>query len=150
MTVANVEVSIGDAEDPLVITSQCEELGIQWTDLSLPEWSLRMLYAPPSGYIAGNVLLSAVEDAGDLALAISVQGSSIADLQSRKNTLRNALAVWPGEVTIRLVEDSGTSIIAGPWQSFPTVPRWGEVTALLSGIYYQDATVSIPVNPEVV
>lgn len=144
---ANIEISIGDPVDPLVITSVKSESSIQWAELVLPEWSFRMVYAAPTGFVPGNVLLSAVEDSADLALLVNLQAASASGLEAQKALLKNALAVWPGEVTLTLVEDGGDTIIGGPWQSFPTAPRWGSVRALLSGDYFQDALVSIPVNP---
>lgn len=142
-----IDVAIGDPEDPFVITSSCEGAGVQWNQLVLPEWSLRTVYAPPSAWVPGNVMLSAVEDSGEVAMVVSVEGTSAAELETFKASLKTALAVWPGQVTVTLVEDTGSTIIGGPWQSFPTVPRWGEVTALLHGEYLLDGLFSIPVNP---
>lgn len=145
--VKRIDVAIGNPEDPFVIGSACEGEGIQWTQLVLPEWSLRMRYAPPSDWIPGNVLLAAVEDSGEMAMVVTLEAASIAALEALKASLKAALVVWPGQVTVTLVEDAGSTVIEGPWQSFPTLPRWGEVTALLHGTYLIDGMFSIPVNP---
>lgn len=145
--VKRIDVTIGDPEDPFVISSTCEGAGVQWTQLALPEWSLRMKYAPPSDWVSGNVLLAAVEDSGEMAMVVTLEADSIAALNALKTQVKNALTAWPGEVTITVVEDENSTVIDGPWQSFPTVPRWGEVTALLRGAYLLDGSFSIPVNP---
>jgi hypothetical protein len=144
-----ITVTVGpeDAVEPLVISSACDGEGIEWTELVLPEWSLRMTYAPPSAYVPGNVLLAAVEDSGEVGMVVTLEATSAAGLETLKTTLGNALAAWPGVVTVKLVEDAGETVIGGPWQSFPTRPRWGDMKALLNGIYLIDGAFSIPVNP---
>lgn len=142
-----IDVAIGDPEAPFIISSECGSTGISWTSLALPEWSLRTVFAPPSAWVPGNVMLSAVEDSGEMAMVVTIEEASAADLEVTKAALKTALGVWPGEVTVTLIEDAGSTVIAGPWQSFPTVPRWGELTALLHGTYLIDGLFSIPVNP---
>lgn len=145
---SRVDVKIGDPEDPFIISSTCESEGVQWTQLVLPDWSLRMGWAPPSNYVSGNVLLSAVEDSGDVAMTVALEAASAAALNLLMSDVKAALAVWYGEFSAISVDDEAVeTVIAGPWQSFPTVPRWGDVTALLRGTYYIDGTFSIPVNP---
>lgn len=143
-----VDVKMGDPEDPYVISSTCESVGVQWTQLVLPEWTLRMGWAPPSNFVAGNVLLSAVEDSGDVAMVVALEAETADALTALMAEVKAALIVWPGEFSVISVDDNDVeTVVAGPWQSFPTVPRWGEITALLHGTYYIDGSFSITVNP---
>lgn len=141
-----VTVFVGAEEDPLELPSTCDA-GLSWVTLSLPQWGYRYAYAPPSVWVQGNVLLSAVPDSGEVAMVVSVEGTSLADVEDQKAALEAALAAWPGEFKAVATDDNGNTTIAGPWQSFPTIPRWGDVLPTVLGYYLVEATFSIPVNP---
>lgn len=141
-----VTVSIGPEEDPLVLSSECDD-GISWTQMGLPEWEFRYTYAPPSAWVSGNVLLAAVRDSGAVPMLVSIQASSLADMEVKKAELETALTAWPGLFKVEATDDTGTVTIAGPWESFPTLPKWGDVLTPLLGYYYVEATFAIPVNP---
>lgn len=145
----NVTVTLGPEDSPLVLTADCgQEAGITWTALGLPEWALRYVYAPPSNYVAGNVLLAAVQDSGVVAMTVSVQATSLSDLEAKKTEVAAALAAWPGEFKAEATDATETVIIAGPWDTFPTVPSWGDVIMPLLDYYYVETTFSLPVNPD--
>lgn len=147
MSVTTVTVSIGPAASPLVLSSECTDVGITWATMSLPEWTLRYNYAPPSAYIPGNVLLSAVQDSGEVLMTVSIQASSLAQMESMKAQVENALAAWPGSFKAEATDSTGTVTIAGPWDTFPTVPGWGEVLTPVLDYYTVDTVFSLPVNP---
>lgn len=148
MSVIDVTVSIGPVATPLVLTADCGQVpGITWTALGLPEWALRYLYAPPSNYVSGDVLLATVRDSGAVVMTVSVQASSLADLETKKGQVETALAAWPGEFKAQATDTSGTVTIAGPWNTFPTIPSWGDVLIPLLDYYYMETTFSLPVNP---
>lgn len=142
-----VTVTLGLEEDPLVLPSTCTE-DSSWVEMALPDWELRYGYAPPSAWVPGNVLLSAVQDAGAVPMLVSVVGSSLADMESKKTELENALAAWPGLFQVDVTDDSGTVTIAGPWETFPTMAHWGDVLPTVLGYYLMEATFSLPVNPD--
>lgn len=143
-----VSVTIGAAGSPLVLTSSCgQDAGITWLTLGTPEWAFRYLYAPSSNYVAGNALLSAVRDSAEVPVTVAVQGASLADVEVKKSQVEAALAAWPGVFKAEATDASGTVTIAGPWSSFPTIPRWGDVVLPLLGYFYVEGTFSLPVNP---
>lgn len=142
-----VLVTLGpEGEGALEIPSTCD-VGISWTKMSLPDWELRNTYAPPSAYVPGNVLLAAVPDSGAIPMTVSVEGTSLDDLEDKKVELETALAAWPGLFKAVATDDTGTVTIAGPWKTFPTIPRWGDVLPTVLGHYLLEATFSLPVNP---
>jgi hypothetical protein len=144
----NLSWGTGETAGELVLPPECPGAGgAWWNTLALPEWELRYTYAPPSEFVPGNVLLGAVEDSGAVVLGIAVRGTSLADLEARKVTIREALSAWPGEFLATADEGDGPVTIGGPWQTFPTLPRWGTVTPQRAGLYVAETTVSIPVNP---
>lgn len=148
MSAVDVTVSIGPAETPLVMTGDCgQEAGITWNTLGLPDWAYRYLYAPPSNYVPGDVLLAVVRDSGALVVSVSVQGSSLDDLEAKKSEVEAALSAWPGQFKAEATDINGTTIVAGPWETFPTIPSWGDVLIPLLGYYYVETTFSLPVNP---
>lgn len=148
MSAVDVIVTIGPEDAPLVLSPDCgQEPGITWTALGLPEWSLRYLYAPPSNYVPGDVLLATVRDSGAVVLTISVQGSSLGDMETKKAQVATALAAWPGEFKVEATDVNETVTIAGPWETFPATPSWGEVRMPLLEYYYVETTFSLPVNP---
>lgn len=145
--VVTVDVTIGpEGEGALVIPSTCE-VGLSWVRMGLPDWELRYTFAPPSNHVPGNILLAAVQDSGAIPMTVSVEGTSLADLNVKKAELEIALAAWPGVFKAEATDDTGTVIIAGPWETFPTIPRWGEVLPTVLGHYLLEATFSLPVNP---
>jgi hypothetical protein len=147
MSIVTVNVSIGPEADPLVISSDCDD-AISWTALGLPEWEYRYNYAPPSAYVKGNVLLSLVQDVGAVPMVVSVQGTSLADMEAQKEIVRAKLAAWPGaSFKVEAVTADETVTIAGPWESFPVIPKWGDVLVPLLDHYYVEGTFSLPVNP---
>jgi hypothetical protein len=150
----SVTVRVGVGDGALVIPDDCPvEGGIMWTSLGNPEWSLRLATAPPSLYVPGNVLLSAVEDSGEVPMTVLVRGSSLGDLEARKAAVRAALSAWPGGTMQFLATDLGIEgsppvSIGGPWGTFPTVPRWGAVEVNLLRYYSVEGVIAVPVNPE--
>lgn len=148
MSAVSVTTFIGPEATPLVITDDCgTEPGITWSTLGLPEWALRYVYAPSSNYVAGEVLLAAVRDSGAVVMTVAVQGSSLADMEAKKAQVEEALSAWPGSFRAEATDTNGTVIIAGPWDTFPSVPSWGDVTTPLLDFYYIETTFSLPVNP---
>jgi hypothetical protein len=154
-TEVSVSVAVGPAGSPLVIPDDCPpgEGGIQWTTLGEPEWALRYLWAPPSAYVGGAALLAAVPDSGEVPMEVVVRGTSIADLKARKTLLANALAAWPGEfeataTDLSAVDPEPPVAVAGPWETFPTLVKWGAVDVNLYGLYVAVGTFGLPVNPE--
>lgn len=141
-----VTVILGPEATPLTIPSTCDE-GLSWTKMTLPDWELRYTYAPPSIYVPGNVLLAAVQDSGAIPMIVSVEGTSLSDLEVQKAELEVALLAWPGLFQVDATDDNGTATIAGPWETFPTVPHWGDVLPTVLGHYLMEATFSLPVNP---
>lgn len=141
-----VNVILGPAGTPLVIPSTCE-VGISWTRMGLPEWQFRYAFAPPSAYVSGNALLAAVRDSGDILMTISVEGTSLADMEAKKTQVETALTAWPGLFRADATDQNGTVTIAGPWETFPTLPKWGEVLPTVLGHYIVETTFSLPVNP---
>lgn len=143
----SVTITLGpEGEGSLEIPDTCEA-GISWVRMGLPEWQLRYVYAPPSAYVPGNALLAAVRDSGDIILTISVEGTSLADMEAKKAQLEAALMAWPGQFQVDATDQDGTVTIAGPWETFPTLPKWGEVLPTVLGHYLSETTFSLPVNP---
>lgn len=146
MSVVVATVSLGPEDTPLLISSDCSE-GISWVKMGLPEWTLRYLYAPPSNYVAGDVLLSAVPDSGAVAMTLSVEGSSLSDLEDKKAQVEAALSAWPGLFKVEVTDNTETVTIAGPWTTFPTTCGWGDVLTPLLDHYLVETSFSLPVNP---
>lgn len=146
MSIVAINVTLGPEEDPLVISSDCDD-PISWVAMGLPDWEYRYNYAPPSAYVRGNVLLSVVRDAGAVPMTVSIQGSSLSDMETQKAIVEAALAAWPGLFEVEAVTADETVTIAGPWESFPVIPKWGDVLIPLLDYYLVEGTFSLPVNP---
>lgn len=141
-----VTVSVGPEGDPLAISSDCSQ-AISWVKMGLPEWALRYLWAPPSAYVAGDALLAVVRDSGFVPMTVSVEGTSITDLEAKKAEVETALAAWPGVFEAEAVTDDETVTIAGPWETFPVVPGWGDVLPTVLGHHLVETSFLLPVNP---
>lgn len=146
MTAVSVNVYIGPEGDPLVISSDCDD-AISWLTLGLPEWDYRYNYAPPSQLVKGSVLLSIVRDSSAIPMTLAIQGTSLADLEAQKALVETKLAAWPGSFKAEAVTVAETQTIAGPWKSFPSIPKWGDVEVPLLDVYYMEGVLSLPVNP---
>ena len=141
-----VTVTIGPEGSPLSFSSDCSE-AISWVKMGLPEWALRYLFAPPSAYVPGDTLLAVVRDSGFVPMTISVEGTSLSDLESKKTQVETALAAWPGVFEVEATDNDETVTIAGPWKTFPVVPGWGDVLPTVLGHYLVETSFSLPVNP---
>lgn len=146
MSIVTVNVTVGPEGDPLVISSDCDD-AISWVALGLPEWEYRYNFTPPSAYVPGNVLLSLVQDVGAVPMVVSIQGTSLADMEAQKEIVRAKLAAFPGLFKVEAVTADETVTIAGPWESFPVIPKWGDVLTPLLDYYLVEGTFSLPVNP---
>lgn len=143
-----IKMLYANGEETLEIGPDCpEERGAWWSSLQMPDWAYRYTYAPPSAYVPGNVLMSAVIDAGAVTMRVAVKGTTIADLEAEKAKVNAACAAWPGLIIVTADTGDGPSTIGGPWQSFPTVPSWGPTTPQMLGLLVAEATISLPVNP---
>lgn len=148
MSVVTVTVTVGPTANPLTLSSDCSlSAGISWANMTLPEWGLRSVFAPPSAYVPGDVLLSAVRDSAAVTMTVSVQASSLPDLEAKKAQVETALAAWPGEFKAVVNDINDTVVMAGPWQTFPVIPSWGDVIIPLLDYYYVETTFSLQVNP---
>lgn len=127
----------------LALTPDCPAgEGLWWNALVLPPFAMRYTQAPPSAWVPGNVLLSAVPDSAPLTLGVGVKGDDVAGLEAQKAVLVDALGQWPYVVTI--TEGAAT---LGAWRADPTVPQWGALTQQDAGLFAVEAAVSIPLNP---
>ena len=147
-----VTVTLTWGEDPgasLVLPPACEDpSGLWWNALALPDWSMRYSYAPPSAWVSGSMLLSAVPDASSVPLVVAARGTDLADLEVQKASLAAALAQW--SYTVDVVADPGGGdplVSLGQYAGQPTIPRWGAVTPQRARLYVAEAQVLIPVNP---
>lgn len=144
---AHITVYLGDPGAPLVLEDGCDGPGIFWSFMTEPEWDLRTVTAPPSQWVPGNLLLAAVQESATVPMAVTIIGTDLEDLKSRKVALDTALQAWPAYFRADVVTEAGASIVMGPWDAFPTRPRWGDVSVDLYGMYAQIGSFSVPVNP---
>lgn len=146
---ANVTLVIGPPGDPFEIPPECppDAGGIAWNAVADPEWEVRYTYAPPSQWVPGQMLLGAVTDAGSVPVSVIVRGTSLADLEARKAALSDALAAWPGEYKAEATLGAETVTVSGPWPTFPTVVRWGEMRVGILGRCVVEGLFALPVNP---
>lgn len=144
----NLEVYVGDPLDPLIIGYECVRPGLFWNELVLPEWEYRYNYAPPSAWVPGNVLLSAVEESSTVTMKVVAMGATLADLEVQKARLGAALAFRRGEFKAVATDGLGPVNVGGPWPTIPTKPRWGGVTPTSLRMFYAEADFAVPVNPE--
>jgi len=145
---AAVTLYVGDPDTPTEIGEDCDGLGVSWNAMTEPEWEFRYATAPQSAWVPGDVLMSAVLAAGAVPVAVVVRGSSLSDLQTRKAALALALASWPATFEAKADAGAETAVtVMGPWEAFPTTPRWGDVQVDLLGRYAALGTFAVPVNP---
>lgn len=140
--IITVTLTWGDTGE-LELGPDCpDDDGMWWNALVLPPFAMRYTLAPPSSWVPGNVLLSAVPDSAALTLGVAVRGSDTATLEAQKAILVDALGQWPYVVTV----DQG-GVVVGAWRADPTIPQWGALTQQDVGLFVAEAAVSIPLNP---
>lgn len=109
--------------------------------VQLPDFAMRMNYAPPSVWTPGQLLLSATLDSAALGLSVIVRGSSEANLATLKAELEAAVSQFSYEVSV--VQGAVTQT----WTADPTWPAWGALTFPMASNFMAQAGLSIPVNP---
>lgn len=129
-------------DSTLVLNADCDDSGLWWNTLVLPDWTMRTTTAPPSAWVPGVVALAAVRDAGSLALTVAAKGTDTATLEAQKALLEGAVGQWPYTVSITV---DGT--VLGPWEALPAVPTWGALTPQSAGLYAAEAPLVLTVNP---
>jgi hypothetical protein len=122
-----------------------EETPWWWNSLSWPFFDYRYGYAPPSAWLPGNVLLSAVPGESSIPISLVVS-TPAADGQAGLASARQALeaAFTAGDLTLQFLMDAD---VAGEWQADPAVINWGPVSVLTLGMFTQEGAVVVPVNP---
>lgn len=110
--------------------------------LSVPNFSMRLTYAPESMWIPGRLVLGAVMDGTEVPLTVYAKGTTSADLQAKKADLEAAFAQF--SYTITMLVDGVT---IGTWPADPTSVWWGVVDHGQAEQHFAVGTVSIPVNP---
>lgn len=143
-----VDVTLSTADEPLVIGADCVESGLWWNVLTLPQWAMRYEYAPPSRFLPGQALLSAVPDAAAVAITVVARGADLDAVETQKALLAAVVGQWRYTITIDATLDGGTPTTLGSWDAKPTVPVWGpDVDPDIVGLLVALGTVLIPVNP---
>lgn len=139
-----ITVTLTWDDGELVLTPDCPDdgEGLWWATLLLPAFAYRYTQAPPSAWVPGNVLLSAVADSSVLTLGVGVVAGDTTNLEAQKALLVDALGQWPYTVTV----DQG-GVTVGTWRADPTIPQWGALAQQDAGLFAAEAAVSIPVNP---
>jgi hypothetical protein len=141
-------LAITTAGSPLEVGPDCPDgTGTWWTAITLPAWAYRNEYAPPSPWLPGQVLLSAVPDQSSLAVAVGAKASTLTALQAQKAALDDALAQWRYTVTLTAVSGLETVTI-GSWLAQPCAVVWGDLDTQPWGQeYVAVGSAAIPVNP---
>lgn len=150
MTECNVDPTINivlswpaDGAD-LVIGPDCDDSGWWWTSLAFPAFDYRYETAPPSAWMGGDTLLSAVPAASTLPIGLAIHEANLVSLEVAKLQLTAAFKQL--DLTITLMVDSTP---VGIYPAFPSLIQWGQITPALYGLNVYEGSVVVPVNPEV-
>lgn len=123
---------IGNPDEPFFFPPD----GVQ-----LPDFAMRSVYAPPSAWTPGQLLLAATLDSASLGLSVMVRASSDATLATLKSELETAVSQFSYTVTLT----QGAAVQS--WSADATWPAWGPLDFGLASNYMAQAGLSIPVNP---
>lgn len=140
LTLTRTSLSLADLvidSDPFSGSFHLPEDGIEW-----PRFDTRRTYAPPSEFVAGRVLLSAVPDVGAMTTTIYARGTDAATLKAAKAELEAAVSQFSYTLTLTENGQSWT------WTAQPELPSWGQVDTGMVRAFMAKATVVIPLNPE--
>lgn len=144
-----ITITLSTGAEPLVIGPDCVDTGIWWNALSLPAWAMRYEYAPPSQFLPGQMLLSAIPEAGAVTVAVVARGADLDAVETQKALLASVLAQWRYTITVAATPDGGSPTVLGDtYDAKPTIPIWGQpVDTAEAGMLVAVGTASIPVNP---
>ena len=126
---------------PLVITG--DPAGPRWLnpDVKRPAFDYRRGYAPPSAWMPGQTLTSAVLDASEVPATIYHRADTTAALKALEDETTAALGQWSYGLT--LVVD-GVTVFDGLAEI--AAPSW-TLDEGLAQAHMSTAAVVIPVNP---
>lgn len=140
LTISRDSLSLAD----LVITGDFSgdyhipEDGTFW-----PRFTTRRTYAPTSAFVPGELLMGAVQDAGEWPLTIYAHGDDAAALSAAMDALEAALTQPSFEATLNV------NGVTRTWPADPEFPDWGEVDSGMARAFIARASVTLQVNPEV-
>lgn len=143
-----ISVSIDRTElelDPLVISDYPPAEGGLYLDeggITEPDFEIRVVLAPESVYMPGQLALAAVTDAGGLGLKVYATADSTAALSAFKAELRAALNQWRAEITTTI---DGEDVAYTAVQ--PVNPHWGPLDSGMVRAFLAKTSVTVVVNP---
>lgn len=125
---------------PLVITGDAAQP--MWLDPSVnrPTFEYRRNYAPPSSWMAGQTLLSAVLDASTVPAVVYLRAATSAALATLEDELTTALGQWSYGLTLTV------DGVARAFEAEITAPSFTLDSGLVEA-HMSRAAVVIPVNP---
>lgn len=109
--------------------------------LAYPDFEARLGYLPNNDDVPGGSLRAATLDVGSLPLSIIVNGTSTADLQTKRRALEAAFSQFTYTVTISVGGQTET------YNAFMAWPKWGAVDSGAAKAFLATATLTVPVNP---
>lgn len=131
------------AEDDLVIDGNpfagafhIPEDGTEW-----PRFGMRREYAPPSAFVPGELLLSAVSGPAEWQFTVYAHGDDAAEIAAAMDELEAALTQFTFSVTLNVNGMTRT------YPADPDFPDWGEVDSGMARKFLARATVRLQVNP---
>jgi hypothetical protein len=142
-----------DEDETLTVPPELsDDVEWYWNALQWPFFDYRYGYAPPSDWLPGNVMLSAVPGGAAIPISLVVRTSynpmaddpatAVTRLETRKATLSAAFARY-GLTVAYIVE----GVTVGTWAADPSVINWGAIDTQTYGLLVAQGVVSVPVNP---
>jgi hypothetical protein len=116
-----------------------------WSEMTWPFFDYIYDYAPTSKWLPGQVLRSAVPGPASLPISLVVRTPAAdgqAGLTAAKATIEAAFRAV--DLTISFLIDT---VPVGAWQADPARINWGPVNILALGMFAQEGSVAVPVNP---
>lgn len=130
---------------PLVIGSNpyLDDFHMAEDDATWPSFKMRRAYAPDSDFVEGKQLLTAVRDAGEIALTIYAHTSTTALLVTAMDKLEAATSQFTYDFTLTV------DGVARTYVAHAELPKWGALDSGMVKAHLMKATITIPLNPAV-
>lgn len=117
-----------------------------WNSVAWPFFDYRYTYAPPSAWLPGNVLLSAVPGGATVPLSLVVEAEPGVNAQANLQTGRDFLETLLRKDGLHFGYRIDGTLVAN-YDADPSIINWGPVNVLAMGVLALEGAVVIPINP---
>lgn len=136
VTIAREGTDLVIDSNPYLGDFHIPEEGFEW-----PRFGMRREYAPPSVWVAGELLLSVVSGPADWQFEVYAHGDTSGDLSDAMDELEAALTQFAFDVTIDV------NGVTRTYAADPEFPDWGEVDTGMARAHMAKATIRLQLNP---